>query len=140
MVDYNGDPCVFEGICVYNDCLGLQGMGFGDQVLKDFILSESYLQNFFHSDLRIREITQGYDISNAIPRNALYTRYFILHSVPRYNNPSGTFDNDRYMLEVITPAGGNATLETFLDTWLSTCADCVPFETHACVECTPVAN
>ena len=55
LVDYNGDPCVFEGLCVYNDCLGLQGMGFGDTVLKDFILSESYLQNFFHSDLRIRE-------------------------------------------------------------------------------------
>ena len=33
LVDYNGDPCVFEGICVYNDCLGLQGMGFGDTVL-----------------------------------------------------------------------------------------------------------
>jgi hypothetical protein len=140
LVDYNGDPCVFEGICVYNDCLGLQGMGFGDTVLKDFVKAQSYLQNFFHSDFRIREITQGYDMSTAIPRNALYKRYFILHSVPRFNNPSGTFDNDRYMLEIISPIAGIASLDTFLGSWLDTCTNCVTFEEHACPECTPVAN
>ena len=140
MVDYNGDPCVFEGICVYNDCLGLQGMGFGDTVLKDFVKAQSYLQNFFHSDFRIREITQGYDMSTAIPRNALYQRYFLLHSVPRFNNPTGTFDNDRYMLEIITPNGGNAALTTFLKLWLGACQDCVTFEEIACDECVPVPN
>ena len=140
MVDYNGDPCVFEGICVYNDCLGLQGMGFGDTVLKDFVKAQSYLQNFFHSDFRIREITQGYDMSTAIPRNALYKRYFILHSVPRFNNPTGTFDNDRYMLEIITPAAGNADLDLFLQRWLSTCVGCTEFVTNDCPECTPVPN
>lgn len=140
MVDYNGDPCVFEGLCVYNDCLGLQGMGFGDQVLKDFVKAQSYLQNFFHSDFRIREITQGYDMSTAIPRNALYSRYFILHSVPRFNNPTGVFDNDRYMLEIITPAGGNAALETFINAWLSACVDCVPFETYDCTPCVAQPN
>lgn len=140
LVDYNGDPCVFEGICVYNDCLGLQGMGFGDTVLKDFVKGQSYLQNFFHSDFRIREITQGYDMSTAIPRNALYKRYFILHSVPRFNNPTGTFDNDRYMLEIITPAAGNATLDTFLTEWLDACVGCVDFVENKCPICTPVPN
>ena len=140
MVDYNGDPCVFEGICVYNDCLGLQGMGFGDTVLKDFVKAQSYFQNFFHSDFRIREITQGYDMSTAIPRNALYQRYFLLHSVPRFNNPTGVFDNDRYMLEIITPVGGNATLDKFLDDWLKSCANCVPFTTQECAVCTPANN
>jgi len=140
MVDYNGDPCVFEGICVYNDCLGLQGMGFGDTVLKDFIKAQSYLQNFFHSDLRIREITQGYDMSTAIPRNVLYSRYFILHSVPRFNNPTGTFDNDRYMLEIITPAGGNAALTAFIEAWLSACVGCVELDVQSCTPCTAVNN
>jgi len=147
MVDYTGDPCVFEGICVYNDCLGLQGMGFGDQVVKDLILAESYLQNFFaNNDLRIREITQGYDMTNAINRNLLYTRYFLLHSVPRWNNPTGVFDADRYMLEIITPAGvggiplPNVALETFLTNWLGSCADCVEFESRDCVACVPVPN
>lgn len=135
LVDYNGDPCTFEGLCVYNDCRGIQGMGFGEQVVRDLIMSESYLQNFFASnDFRIREITQGYDILNAVNRNALYTRYFILHSVPRFNNPTGVFDNDRYMLEIIS-AGTNATLETFLSTWLDACPNCVSLETEECTNC-----
>jgi hypothetical protein len=29
-----------------------------------------------------------------------------MHSVPRFNNPSGTFDNDQYIVEVLTPATG----------------------------------
>ena len=134
MVDYNGDPCVFEAICVYNDCLGVQGMGFGEQVVRDLILSESYLQNYFATDIRIREITQGDQILNSVSRNALYTRYFLLHSVPRFQNPSGTFDNDRYMLEIIS-TGINTDLETFLTTWLGECANCVPFETESCTHC-----
>ena len=147
MVDYTGDPCVFEGICVYNDCLGLQGMGFGDQIVKDLVLAESYLQNFFaNNDLRIREITQGYDMTSAINRNALYTRYFILHSIPRWNNPTGTFDADRYMLEIIVPEAnplipvGITSLDTFLTNWLDSCATSVPLESKTCVRCVPVAN
>jgi hypothetical protein len=147
MVDYTGDPCVFEGICVYNDCLGLQGMGFGEQVVRDLIKAESYLQNFFHSgDFRVREITQGYDMTSAINRNALYSRYFILHSVPRFNNPTGVFDNDRYMLEIIIPEAnpavpvGNVALDLFLTTWLGNCANCVELEQQSCTYCVPANN
>jgi hypothetical protein len=140
MVDYTGDPCVFEGICVYNDCLGLQGMGFGEQVVRDLIRAESYLQNFFHSgDFRVREITQGYDITSAIDRNALYTRYYILHSVPRFNNPTGTFDNDRYLLEIITEAP-IAALDTFLSGPFLDCVGCEEFGEYGCTECTPEPN
>jgi hypothetical protein len=140
MVDYNGDPCVFSGICVYTDCRGVQGMGFGEQVLRDLILSESYLQNFFHTDIRIREITQGSDILSAVNRNALYTRYYILHSVPRFNNPSGTFDNDQYMLEVITN-GTIARFESDMATWLGDCGNgCSTLKTYDCVHCEPVDN
>ena len=34
-----------------------------------------------------------------VDRNALYDCYYILHSVPRFNNPSGTFDNDQYLVK-----------------------------------------
>jgi hypothetical protein len=140
-VDYNGDPCVFTGLCVQTECPGLQGMGFGEQVLRDLILSESYLQNYFHTDIRIREITQGNDILNAVNRNALYVRYFILHSVPRFNNPTGVFDNDRYLLEIVTSTI-NSTLDDFLTEWIGNCSDCViNLDTYAaCVPCeiTPV--
>jgi len=133
-VDYTGDPCLFTGLCVYNDCNGIQGMGFGEQVVRDLIRSESYLQNFFHTDLRIREITQGNQFLNVINRQNLYTHYYILHSVPRYNNPTGTFDNDRYLLEIITN-GDNAVLEGFIEDWLGNCPQCVEFETVTCEPC-----
>ena len=100
-VDLNGDPCEFTGLCVVNECLGSQAMGLGETVLRELILSESYRQNFFSSDFRIREITQGNQIVNAINRQALYYKVHILHSVPRFNNPSSTFDNDQYLLEVV---------------------------------------
>lgn len=134
LVDLNGDPCVFEGICVYTECPGLQGMGFGETVVRDLIKAESYLQNFFATDIRIREITQGDDILNVVNRNSLYTRYYLLHSVPRYNNPSGVFDNDQYMLEIIT-SGTNASLETYVETWLGNCSNCVDLEEFSCTPC-----
>jgi hypothetical protein len=137
-VDLNGDPCTFTGICVVNECLGTQAMGLGESVVRDLILSESYRQNFFHSDFRIREITQGYDILNSVNRNALYTRYYLLHSVPRHNNPTGTFDNDQYLLEIITD-GPVVQFETDVQTWVENCSQCDGFEVFDCVtECTPI--
>ena len=124
-VDLNGDPCEFTGICVVNECLGSQAMGLGESVLRDIILSESYRQNFFASDFRIREITQGNQIVNAINRQQLYYRDYIQHSVPRFNNPSGTFDNDQYLLEVIfTDSTTAGAFETAVTTWLTTCDVC----------------
>jgi len=136
--DLNGDPCTFSGICIVDECLGRQAMGLGESVVRDLILSESYRQNFFHSDFRIREITQGYDILNSVTRNALYTRYYLLHSVPRFNNPSGTFDNDQYLLEVITD-GQIVAFETFVATWLENCSQCTGLEVESCVtDCEPI--
>lgn len=146
MVDYTGDPCTFEGVCVYTECYGVQGMGFGEQILRDLILSQSYLQNYVGSgmDFRIREITQGYDIINAVDRNTLYGRYYILHSVPRYNNPTGTFDNDQYMLEIIVSTRLNAGVnpfETIMNNALA-CADCNSTwpDVKSCAACDVVPN
>ena len=82
-VDLNGDPCAFTGICVVNECEGRQAQGLGETAARDVILSESYRQNSFATDLRIREVTQG---------NLMLG--------------SGTFDNDQYIVEVLTPATG----------------------------------
>lgn len=124
-VDLNGDPCEFTGVCIVNECLGSQAMGLGESVLRDLILSESYRQNFFSSDFRIREITQGNQIVNAINRQALYYRTYLQHSVPRFNNPSGTFDNDQYLLEVVfTSVGSAGAFETAVSAWLGSCGVC----------------
>ena len=107
-VDLNGDPCAFTGICIVSECEGRQAQGLGETALRDYILSESYRQNHFASDLRIREITQGNDLvgtgAGQVDRAALYDRTMILHSVPRFNNPTGTFDNDQYLVEFLTLA------------------------------------
>ena len=124
-VDLNGDPCQFEGLCVVNECLGSQAMGLGETVLRDVILSESYRQNFFSSDFRIREITQGNQIVNAVNRQALYYNVFLQHSVPRFNNPTGTFDNDQYLLQVVfTSAASGTAFVTATSDWLDTCGVC----------------
>jgi hypothetical protein len=132
-VDETGDPCAFSGLCVVEECCPRQGMGFGETVLRDLILSESYMQNYFYTgmDLRIREVTQGYDISASVNRAALYYRYFVLHSVPRFNNPTGTFDNDQYMIEVIVNAP-SVIFESTMATWLTACTCSAALEIQSC--------
>jgi hypothetical protein len=128
-VDYTGAPCEFETLCVGVECYGRQVNGLGETVVRDVILSESYRQNHFATDERIREITQGYDILNAagISRDGLYDRIYLQHNVPRMYNPTGTFDNDQYMLEIIVPQGDPDNIFTQLETWLDTCGSgCQP--------------
>jgi hypothetical protein len=140
-VDLNGDPCLFNQLCVVKECEGRQAMGLGESVARDLILSEQYRQNFFHSDFRIREITQGYSVFDYINRNNLYTRYYLLHNVPRFNNPTSTFDNDQYLLEIITD-GEIVEFQNFVNGWLSsTGSDCVELEEESCVTaCEPTYN
>ena len=139
-VDYNGDPCAFETLCVVTECQGLQVQGLGETVLRELVLSESYRQSFLATDLRIREITQGNQIVNSIDRGELYYRYVLIHSVPRFNNPSGTFDNDQYALTVfsIDPL---STFFTDTETWLENCDNACNIEEITCeTECdVPVA-
>lgn len=123
-VDLNGDPCAFGGICVSNVCAAQQGTGFGESVVRDLIMTESYMQQPLYTgmDLRIREILKGIGGSDPLTEITLnsygYTRYYIQHSVPRFNNPSGTFDNDQYLLEVVM-AAPNTTFEEYLVDWLT---------------------
>lgn len=146
MVDYNGDPCAFTGVCVRNTCLGRQGQGYGETILRELILSEGYNQSPFYTgrDLRIREITQGDQLlgPNGISRTSQYVRYFIQHSVPRFNNPTSTFDNDQYLLEIIVPTtfpasnapNGGIAFEGFVNKWLQNAqgSTCVQMATYTC--------
>ena len=133
-VDLNGDPCEFTGICIEDECKGRKPQGLGETVARDFILSESYRQIPFATDLRIREITQGNDMLGTGPgqanREALYDRLMILHSVPRYNNPSGTFDNDQYLIEILTESTDDGkdtrdSIKSSFEELLEGCNDCV---------------
>jgi hypothetical protein len=117
-VDLNGDPCTYLGLCMYQHCAPIQMEGSGESVIRSLIMTEAYMQQPVYTgmDLRIREITNGTDVFNAIDRSSLYDRYFIQHNVPRFNNPTSTFDNDQYLLEIITD-GVNLTFSNFVTAW-----------------------
>lgn len=102
-VDLNGDPCAFTGLCENDICQPIQLKGTGENVIRELILTEGYMQQPFYTgtDLRIREVTNGNDVTAAISRTSYYTSYYIQHSVPRFNNPTGTFDNEQYLLEIV---------------------------------------
>jgi len=147
--DLNGDPCAFQGLCIVTECQGRQANGLGETVLRDVILSERYRQNFFHSDFRIREITQGNQMLNVIDRDSSYNRFYIQHHVPRFNNASSTFDSDQYLLEIIvastvnpTDGGQGQDFTDFVEAWLSACGNnCDGLETFECgSDCTPVVD
>lgn len=148
LADEEGDPCTFDGLCVVQECCGFGGQGFGETYLRELILSESYLQKFLSTDPRIREITQGNELRDAIDRTLFYTKYVIQHTVPRYNNPSSVHDNDQYNLVVYVPAGITATeLEAFMEAWLTAAGNPLGADITANgvkdvgphVACTPVA-
>jgi len=129
-VDYNGEPCLFTTLCVVTECAGLQVQGLGETVLRELKLSESYRQNFLATDFRIREITQGDQIVTSVDRGALYYRYVLIHNVPRFNNPTGVFDNDQYALTVYSQSP-LFTFELAIGFWLGGCGVC-ELEQFAC--------
>lgn len=132
-VDLNGDPCAFTTLCVVTECAGRQVQGLGETVVRELTLSESYRQNFLATDLRIREITQGNQIISSIDRAGLYYRYVLIHNVPRFNNPSGTFDNDQYALTVYSlfPTALSA-FYTAIEDWLTDCGNACDVEEFTC--------
>jgi len=138
-VDYTGSPCEFQTLCVAVECYGRQANGVGETVVRDVILSESYRQNHFATDLRIREITQGNALLDAagVNRNGLYDRIYLQHNVPRMYNPTGTFDNDQYLLEVVVPQGDPANIYSQLQNWLSNCNSGCQFELPEGDPCAP---
>ena len=123
LTDESGDPCAVNCFTTSNSNTGtnttantatiiqpaVQTSGSGETVLRDMILSDRYLQLAYPDSarvesLRMREIEQNPALAN-ISRTALYDQVMVLHSVPRFNNPSGTFDNDQYLLVFNVPTG-----------------------------------
>jgi hypothetical protein len=57
--------------------------------------------------------------------------------VPRFNNPTGTFDNEQYLLEIIVD-GRDTDFELFMvgnsevPGWLANCNDCPGLEVFDC--------
>jgi hypothetical protein len=108
-VEESGDPCATSCFAVSELQAPVQASGVGETVLRELILDGRYLQNAYPDSsrvdsLRMREIEADPALAT-VNRSGLYDQVLILHNVPRFNNPTSTFDNDQYLLVVHVPAG-----------------------------------
>ena len=102
ILDETGNPCNDCGVATSTP--GQMQQTQGENVVRDLILSERYRQSPFNQgnadSARIREIEMSDEILSAVDRTATYKAYYIQHTIPRFNNPSGVFDNDQYVYQV----------------------------------------
>lgn len=134
VVDESGEPCKVECISVSETQAPKQASGSGETVLRELILDGRYLQNAYPDSsrvehLRMREIEADPALAT-VNRNGLYDQVLILHNVPRFNNPTSTFDNDQYLIVVHVPAGtATTTITNFITASASAAGNAVSLET-----------
>jgi hypothetical protein len=134
VVDESGEPCKVECISVSETRAPKQVSGLGETVLRELILDGRYLQNAYPDSsrvdsLRMREIEADPALAT-VNRAALYDQVLILHNVPRFNNPTSTFDNDQYLIVVHVPAGtATSSITNFIASSASAAGNAVSLET-----------
>ena len=133
-VDESGDPCAVNGFVAAEIQAPKQASGLGETVLRELILDGRYLQNAYPDSsrvdsLRMREIEADPALAT-VNKAGLYDQVLILHNVPRFNNPSSTFDNDQYLIVVHVPAGTATTsITNFIASSASAAGNAVTLET-----------
>lgn len=129
ILDETGDPCVVNCFKPTEIQEAHQGAGYGETLLQEYILSKSYEQEFWEDDPRYRE-TKDQTFNTDVDRTAKYKVLNILHSVPRKSNPSGTFDNDQYLIRILFKSiFDNSALITWLDAYLTSANSGIQVET-----------
>ena len=136
ILDETGNPCNDCGVLTTTP--GQMAQTSGETVLRQLLLTERYMQNPYNQgnkdSSRIQEI-EGFDpIKTAVNRNTNYQVYYLQHSVPRFNNPSGVFDNDQYLYEIFvdpTDTGGVAAMDAL---WAAISAQAVALGNVVLVE------
>lgn len=104
-VDETGDACnVVCTTIARTDAT--QSRGSGESVIRQLILSNRYAQDPFQQDSRMREILN--ETAFNVDRTKSYDMFYVLHSVPRKSNPSGTMDNDQYLIAIAAENGSQA--------------------------------
>jgi hypothetical protein len=101
-----------------------QGKGFGETVIREYILDKEYRQEPWNQDPRMREVLGNTTLTTDIARGTKYWGLHILHSVPRSSNPSGTMDNDQYLIKIVIPVSVSTNVSvtnfiTFMNNYLA---------------------
>lgn len=125
-IDDEGDACTDSCLRVGDATIGVDANGVsnatisttvveftGETLLRDLILDGRYRQDGGHNQgnrdsSRRREIEGGSKLIDAVDRDGIYAVYYIQHSVPRLNNPTGVFDNDQYVVATAALCGSPA--------------------------------
>ena len=101
-LDETGNPCNDCGVATRT--AGTMQQTQGERVIRELIMSERYRQSPYNqgnaSSARIREIEMSDELLASVTRSSTYLGYYFKHSVPRFNNPSGVFDNDQYVYKI----------------------------------------
>jgi len=97
--DSGGDNLDPEGVTTIVE----QDYVSGETILRDILMDSRYRQeggwNQGNRDsARFREIQKSDNLLAAVNRSGMYSVFYLQHSVPRYNNPTGVFDNDQYVV------------------------------------------
>ena len=112
LLDETGNPCNDCGVATMTP--GSMQQTQGEEVIRDLILSERYRQSPYNQgnkdSARIREIELSDELLAAVDRSATYKAYYIQHTVPRFNNPTGVFDNDQYVYKVFVKCSDAAAI------------------------------
>ena len=92
ILDETGDPCNECG--VVTNVPGTMAQTLGHKVKLDLLQTDAYMQSPYNQgnadSARIREIEGSDLITAAVSSNTdLYKVYYLQHSVPRFNNPTG---------------------------------------------------
>jgi len=118
-LDEDGDPCT-NGCITISRTAGKSSETKGELILRDVLMYQRYMQHPTNQgnldSARMREVEKvgPADGGLGITRSADYTCYYVLHTVPRFNNPTGTFDNDQYLIKIAWTGTVDAGFETTL--------------------------
>tara|TARA_R110000737_G_scaffold57116_1_gene82201 strand:- start:2200 stop:3609 length:1410 start_codon:yes stop_codon:yes gene_type:complete len=135
--DEVGQPCVAcQGYVIpAEETTFKQRRTSSETAINDMLLTESYMQSPYNQgnrdSSRFREqegmsgiVTEMGRDSTTSTCNGMYRVYHLLHSVPRFNNPSGVFDNDQYHYKVYVKCSGSAAAIATIDAdWLAIAID-----------------
>jgi hypothetical protein len=138
-LDETGNPCNDCGVASRTP--GMMQQTQGEEVIRELIMSERYRQSPYNQgnadSSRIREIELSDELLAAVDRTATYRAYYVKHSVPRFNNPTGVFDNDQYVYKIYIKCSDGA-LKTAMDNlmgsmsaWANANYAKVPFTTNS---------
>lgn len=120
-LDPLGNQCLAQCFVPAEVQQAIQGRGFGETLIRELILAKRYQQEPWQQDPRLREVLD-YNPFAEVTRGNKYLIYNLLHSVPRKSNPSGTMDNDQYLIRIFVPqsVGRLTALEQGIGNWLTT--------------------